>query len=169
MPEDHDHPLLGRDRFLVLYVGSALGGSVVSTLVLGEGISFGASGAVWGLVSAQVMLTLRPAGLMPSASSSSMRRATLTQVGMLLVGLLELDVQVGAGVVDDWVAVLGGGIAGGLMVLTGVLMVGRPRLDESRPVADVQWLDWARAAALLSTGMLALAGALALLQGTPWR
>jgi membrane associated rhomboid family serine protease len=49
-------PLLGRWRFLALYLLSALGGSVLTALLAPNTWVVGASGAVWGLLGAMFVI-----------------------------------------------------------------------------------------------------------------
>jgi membrane associated rhomboid family serine protease len=154
--------ILGRERFLVLYVASALGGSLASTLALGEGISVGASGAIWGLLAAEAVLAPRPAGLLPAVVIPGLKRAALINLGINVVNSLRPEV--------DWAAHLGGGIVGGLLVLAGVLTVGLPRLaDSSTEAAPADRKPaWLRPAAIALTGVLLAGGAYGVIQGAPW-
>ncbi|WP_216852760.1 rhomboid family intramembrane serine protease [Phytoactinopolyspora halotolerans] len=95
-------PVLGRWRFIALYVLSALGGSAVSLLGAGDyTMSLGASGAVFGLMGA-LFVVMRRLGRDVSA----------------VVAILGINVVIGftaSGI--DWRAHLGGLVAGGLVSL----------------------------------------------------
>lgn len=154
--------ILGHQRFLILYVASALGGSLASTIFLGTGISVGASGAVWGLLAAEAVLALRPAGILPAVMLPALKRAALLNLGLNLANSFRPDV--------DWAAHLGGGVVGAILVATGLLTVGLPRLAELS--ADATPTDrkpgWLPTAAILLTGMLIVGGALGPIMGRPW-
>lgn len=154
--------ILGRERFLVLYVASALGGSLASTLFLGEGVSVGASGAIWGLLAAEAVLAMRPAGLLPAIAIPALKRAALINLGLNVVNSFRPEV--------DWAAHFGGGVVGGLLVLAGVLTVGLPRLAELSPeqTPEDRRPAWLRPAAFALTGLLGLGGAYGLFQGAAW-
>jgi membrane associated rhomboid family serine protease len=93
-------PVLGRSRFVALYVLSALGGSVVSLLGLPPGgIAIGASGAVFGLFGALFVVARRFG----------------RDVSSILV-ILGINAVVGFTVPNiDWRAHLGGLITGALL------------------------------------------------------
>lgn len=58
-------PILGPRRFFILYSLSGLGGAIVTTM-LGPGrLSAGASGAIWGLMTAVLALVVFPRGVLP--------------------------------------------------------------------------------------------------------
>lgn len=154
--------LLGHERFLVLYVTSAVGGSLASTLLLSEGISVGASGAIWGLLAAGAVLAYRPNGLLPAAAIPALKRAALINLGLNIANSLRPDV--------DWAAHFGGGLVGGVLVFAGVLTVGLPRLSSASPneVMTDRRPGWLRPAAVALTGLLAVGGVLGIAMGTPW-
>jgi rhomboid protease GluP len=154
--------ILGRERFLVLYVASAIGGSLASTLVLDDGVSVGASGAIWGLLAAEAMLAHRPGGLLPAILLPGLKRAALINLAINVVNSFRPDV--------DWAAHFGGGIVGGLLVLTGVLTLGLPRLAEltAEQTPEDRKPMWLRPAAVALTGLLVAGGAYGLLQGAAW-
>ena len=112
-------PLLGSARFLALYTASAIGGSLLSLVFLGEKYSVGASGAIWGLMCAQAAFAWFSKGILPDAMQKPMRSG----VGQNL--LLNVMNSLRPGV--DFGAHAGGGIVGALLVVTGILTVGMPR------------------------------------------
>ena len=112
-------PLLGSARFLALYTASAIGGSLLSLVFLGDKYSVGASGAIWGLMCAQAAFAWFSKGILPVA----MRKPMRSGVGQNL--LLNVMNSLRPGV--DFGAHAGGGIVGALLVVTGILTVGMPR------------------------------------------
>jgi rhomboid protease GluP len=154
--------ILGAERFLVLYVASALGGSLASTLLLGEGISVGASGAIWGLLAAEAVLAYRPAGLLPSVALPQLKRAALINLGINVANSFRPEV--------DWAAHFGGGVVGSLLIVTGLLTLGLPRLAELSSAQEPvdRKPGWLRSAAIVLTGALLVGGASALIHGAPW-
>ncbi|PZU44886.1 MAG: DUF1751 domain-containing protein [Microbacterium sp.] len=95
-------PLLGRTRFLTLYLLSALGGSVLTTLLAPTIWVVGASGAVWGLLGAMFVIG-RHLG------------ANVTAIAILLGLNLVLTFLPGSGIA--WQAHIGGGLVGALIGL----------------------------------------------------
>lgn len=112
-------PLLGSARFLALYTASAIGGSLLSLVFLGDKYSVGASGAIWGLMCAQAAFAWFSRGILPVAMQKPMRSG----VGQNL--LLNVMNSLRPGV--DFGAHAGGGIVGALLVVTGILTAGMPR------------------------------------------
>lgn len=95
-------PVLGRGRFITLYLLSALGGSAVSLLGLGPGeIGVGASGAVFGLFGA-LFIVARRFG------------ADVSSVVVIIVINAVISFTVPS---IDWRAHLGGLITGGVLAL----------------------------------------------------
>ena len=96
-------PLLGRWRFLGLYLLSALGGSVLTALLAPNTWVVGASGAVWGLLGAMFVIG-RHLG------------ANVTAIAVLLGINLVITFLPGSNIA--WQAHIGGGLVG---ALTGVI------------------------------------------------
>ena len=121
-------PLLGRWRFVGVYLVSALGGTVTSYALTGPGvISVGASGAVFGLLGATLVV---------------LRRLNRDVSGVVV--LLVINVVLGFVVPTiDWRAHLGGFVAGGLVTLA---MVAAPR----RLATAAAWGAVAAALALMA-------------------
>ncbi|HYP73310.1 MAG TPA: rhomboid family intramembrane serine protease [Microbacterium sp.] len=95
-------PLLGRGRFLALYLLSALGGSVLTALIAPTTPVAGASGAVWGLLGAMLIIG-RHIG------------ANVTAIAVLLGLNLVISFLPGASIA--WQAHIGGGLVGALIGL----------------------------------------------------
>ncbi len=154
--------IVGSERFLIIYVLSALGGGLASSLALQEGHAVGASGAIWGLLAAHGVLAFRPAGLLPESALPGQKKAALTNLGLNV--MISFHPQV------DWAAHAGGGLVGGLLVASGLVTIGLPRLAEladGQPVVDRKpvWLQ----AVAASLGILLLGSAAhAQMVGRPW-
>lgn len=149
--------LFGRARFLVLYVLSALGGGIGTTLLSDATLSVGASGAMWGLLGGMGVLAFRPGKLLPARALPGWRRVALTNLG------LNILISLSPGI-DLW-AHAGGGVAGALLVGSGVLTAGLS-LDEPPERSRFTGLFGAVAAVLV----LVLAGSVgvAWARGRPW-
>lgn len=93
-------PLLGRWRFLTLYLLSALGGSVLTALIAPTTVVVGASGAVWGLLGAMFVIG-RHLG------------ANVTAIAVLLGINLVITFLPGSNIA--WQAHIGGGLVGALI------------------------------------------------------
>ncbi len=93
-------PLLGRWRFLALYLLSAVGGSVLTALLAPTTWVVGASGAVWGLLGAMFVIG-RHIG------------ANVTAIAVLLGLNLVITFLPGSGIA--WQAHIGGGLVGALV------------------------------------------------------
>ncbi len=126
-------PLLGRWRFLALYLLSALGGSVLGAFVAPTTWVVGASGAVWGLLGAMFVIG-RHLG------------ANVTAITVLLGINLVITFLPGSGIA--WPAHIGGGLVGALI---GVIFA---RTRKIRQRALQVWLLVAVGAGLL--GLLAV-------------
>ncbi|MEZ4363003.1 MAG: rhomboid family intramembrane serine protease [Kofleriaceae bacterium] len=80
--------LLGRVNFLALYLGAAIGGSLLSVQVHPYVVSAGASGAVFGVYGAFLAYLLRQRGTLPPELLRKLRGSTMAFVGYnLLFGL----------------------------------------------------------------------------------
>lgn len=93
-------PLVGRWRFLALYLLSALGGSVLTALLAPGTVVAGASGAVWGLLGAMLIIG-RHIG------------ANVTSIAILLGLNLLITFLPGSNIA--WQAHIGGGLVGALI------------------------------------------------------
>jgi rhomboid protease GluP len=131
--------VLGSARLMVLYGASALGGGLLSALLSSAHISAGASGAIWGLMCAEVVLVLRPSPWLPDGVRARARDIVWQPLGLNLL----ISFMPG---IDRW-AHFGGGIAGALIVLSGALRPG-PSVDgapHSSALVRAGALAWALA------------------------
>ncbi|MGB4779871.1 rhomboid family intramembrane serine protease [Microbacterium sp.] len=122
-------PLLGRWRFLTLYLLSALGGSVLTAILAPTTVVVGASGAVWGLLGAMFVIG-RHLG------------ANVTAIAVILGLNLVITFLPGSSIA--WQAHIGGGLVGALI---GVIFARTRKSSQQR--AQV-WLLIAVAAGLLA-------------------
>lgn len=149
--------VLGRARFVVVYGLSAAGAGLTSALV-GGGLSVGASGALWGLMTAGFGLALRPRGVLPPVVAGRLRQS----MTLPLIANLAFSFMPG---IDKW-AHFGGGAVGLALVLSGLIVQGKasgdpgPRLPPSP--------TWIRVLAVILGLAMAASIALALLAGRPW-
>lgn len=95
-------PLLGRGRFLALYLLSALGGSVLTALIAPTTVVAGASGAVWGLLGAMFVI-----GRHLGANVTAI--AVILGLNLAITFLPESNIA--------WQAHIGGGLVGALIGL----------------------------------------------------
>lgn len=116
--------ILGTSRFVLLYSAAAIGGSVVSLVFMGQ-FSVGASGALWGLMTAQMVLALRGRGILPEDLRARMQAGAMQNLALNVMNSLRPGV--------DWAAHAGGGIVGGLLGLVGLLTLGLPRWASVKP------------------------------------
>jgi membrane associated rhomboid family serine protease len=144
--------LMGSGRYLVLYVLAGLGGSLLSLTRGGEAIGVGASGGIWGLMVAGAVAVTWPRGLLPASLAMQMRQRAWTPVVINLFYSLQPGI--------DMRAHIGGGLAGGLLVLA--LTRGAVQNEPLKP-SRVFNLVALGVAALLSASM-----GIALVQGRPW-
>ncbi|HMV69663.1 MAG TPA: rhomboid family intramembrane serine protease, partial [Myxococcota bacterium] len=105
---------LGAANLLLLFSASVVGGGLVSTLTTPASPSLGASGGVFGLIAAAVVLGVIRPHAMPERARQSLGLALLPYLLiMLLLGFTQSEV-------DNWAHVGGlvtGGILGGLLDL----------------------------------------------------
>lgn len=124
-------PFLGASRFFSLYTLSAIGGGVLVAASPGVHVTAGASGAIFGIMGAVLVLMLRRYRATPSLEEKSMLRGSIARMlgPNILISLL------------PGVSFLGhaGGLAVGAAFMVGVLVVGHNRVvrDETRPVVHV--------------------------------
>lgn len=147
--------ILGTARFIVLYTFSGICGSLLSLMFLGEGSSIGASGAIWGVMTAQLVLSYRAKEALPEA----VRKAMRANAGQNLV--LNLFISFTPGI--DAAGHIGGGLGGALAAL--VLAAGLPQWSDAAEGdnARVQAPLWARAAAVVCAVLLAIAAVITVL------
>lgn len=144
--------LMGSGRYLLLFVLAGLGGSLLSLTRGGDGIGVGASGGIWGLMVAGAVVVTWPRGLLPASLAHQMRQRAWLPVGINLMYSLQPGI--------DMLAHVGGGIAGGLLVLA--LTRGAVPNETLKPS---KLFNLAAAAVAL---LLAASMGIALVQGKPW-
>jgi membrane associated rhomboid family serine protease len=153
--------LLGSRRYLLLYAASALGGSLASTL-LGDGAwSVGASGAIWGLMTAGIAIAVRPKGLLPAPMIAQMR----SRAWLPLVANLAYSLRPGI----DMRAHIGGGVVGFVLAAT-VLTDGLVPVEQRSKPADAEARPSRVVAALAALAAVAMGVSVvaALVTGRPW-
>src|SRR5436190_228377 len=97
-------PAIGRTRFLALYVVSLLGGSLGALIASPDGLTVGASGAVFGLMGGAVVI-MRARGLDPMASGIPALIAINLLITFVIPGI-SIGGHIGglvAGTVTAWV------------------------------------------------------------------
>ncbi len=154
--------LLGRKRYILLYAASGLTGALASSIFRPETWSVGASGAIWGLMTAAIGIAVRPKGLLPPLLILRMRSRMWTP---LVVNALY---SFAPGI--DLFAHFGGGIAGFVLTttwLTGGLVPITERAERSdaerHPSALVS------VAAVFAALAMALSVVVAFARGKPWQ
>ncbi|HUU01369.1 MAG TPA: rhomboid family intramembrane serine protease [Myxococcota bacterium] len=153
--------LLGRRRFLVLYAVSGLCGSMASAFISGGHISLGASGAMWGMLGGLAALAFRPGGLVPAAFLPRLKRAALIN--------LAINVPVSFLPRVDMFAHFGGGLAGALLIGSGLLTQGLDLAEEHTLPAARAGIGWLTPASVLAAGMLLVGPIWAVCAGSPWQ
>jgi rhomboid protease GluP len=122
--------LLGWRRLVILYGLSALGGGLAS-VAAGIELSVGASGAIWGLMTAGLGLVLGRKRVLPAFIASRLRPQLL--LVLTINGLFSvLPLLLSAFPRIDLYAHAGGGLVGFALTASGLLMHGiRPLEDEA--------------------------------------
>lgn len=154
--------ILGTSRFVVLYLASGLGGAALSLMFL-DGTSVGASGALWGLMAAEFLLSWRGQGILPEPLRVSLRNGAGQNLVLNVLNSFRPGV--------DWAAHAGGGLVGAVFALFGLLTLGLPRwaeLSPFQPVPPDRLPGFMKVGAWVSAAVLAvgLLGGLAL--GRVW-
>ncbi len=123
--------ILGRSAFLFLYVGSALGGSLASSLYNPDLVGAGASGAIFGLAGATVVLARTDRLPIPQAVYRSVVSGLMPAIGYnLIFGMLYTRI--------DNAAHLGGLVSGALLIF---FLYPKPSPELRRPhLHKVLWL-----------------------------
>jgi membrane associated rhomboid family serine protease len=116
-------PVLGRARFLVLYLISALGGSVAVALIAPNSFVVGASGAIFGLFGALVIIA---------------RHIGAEITGILIVLGINLAIGFIPGMGISWQAHVGGLVAGAVVGL----IYARTRQARQRPLQIGLLVGW---------------------------
>ncbi len=147
--------LVGSARFVVIYTASVFAGAMAVLMFQGGvGATVGASGGVWGLMTAMAVLFFRPQGIVPEAMVAPMRRS----FGMVLVLNIAFSFLPG---ISFW-GHAGGGIAGAALMFSGLVAWGLPkaetRVDPNSQVgpAAVAWAGTAITALVLLFASLML-------------
>lgn len=142
--------LLGRGRFLAVYVLAALGGGVAAVATSRASVMVGASGAICGLIGVSAAIALRPGDLLPTDLRAAFQRNVGGNVALLAMTSLLPSVSLAAHA--------GGAAVGFALMLPDAL---RPRRAE----ADAAW---ARAVGYALVAAMLLSSAVALRAGHPW-
>lgn len=123
--------ILGRSAFLFLYVGSALGGALASSLYNPDLVGAGASGAIFGLAGATVVLARTDRLPIPQAVYRSVVSGLMPAIGYnLIFGMLYAGI--------DNAAHLGGLVSGALLIF---FLYPRPSPELRRPrLPKILWL-----------------------------
>ena len=154
--------LIGPSRLITLWTLSVLGGGLASLATPGAAaVMVGASGGGWGLMAAAGVLAVRPAGLIPDDFARSLRR----NIGQVLIINLFISFLPGIALA----AHLGGGAAGGLVMLSGLGALGiapSHRMAGARSPSAAGTI--ARSLGLASAGLLILCLGMGLIRGEAW-
>ncbi len=160
--------LVGRSRYLVIYGLSALGGSLASAL-LASHPSVGASGAIWGLMTAGFGLSLRPGGLLPLVVATRIKRALTTplliNIGISFLPNIDLRAHFGGGAVGLLLA-LSGWLGNKAAVDPGAAAA----VSDGKPVPTPRWVHGVAAIVALAMAAalaVALLNARGMLSQTP--
>lgn len=107
--------IVGGGRVLAVFTAGALGGGLAAAL-LGDGVTIGASGGIWGLLVAQGWLGFFPGGLLPRSVIGVVRKNARNNL------ILNVLISFAPGI--SMAGHLGGGLGGLLASATGVLSGG---------------------------------------------
>lgn len=152
--------LIGGPRFLMLYVLSGLGGSLLGTLLAPAdtlSISVGSSGAVCGMLMACALLALKPRGALPELMAKNLRNSAL--INLALTVLISMRPHV------DYLAHAGGALVGIVLWLLGTL---RPIPVQKKEARAVPRRLIERLLLVLMTTLLCGSVATAIWHGKPW-
>lgn len=141
--------IIGSRRFFLVYFASLVGGSLASASLL-QGYSVGASGAIWGILGAQAALGFGRPAILPESIRGRVRSAALQNLGLNLMITFMVNLDPNSAIRIDWAAHLGGGIAGALVLGSGVLFL-RQEGGERGAVSEPSWLRPATASCLALT------------------
>lgn len=166
--------LLGSVRFLTLYIGAGLLGSLFGTfgpVGLQAAVGVGSTGTLFGLLSAAAALALRPVGLPTAMAVRLMRLGLLNLAFNIVLSLLpELGRLLHLGFIAtlpglDRLAHLGGLVGGAVLILSGAL---RPLRIGDKPSPNTLAERVHVGIAGLLAVLLAASMAVALVHGKPW-
>lgn len=152
--------VLGSSRFVVLFTLAVLGGSIaVAFLTPPAVVVVGASGGLFGLATAILLLTLREPPLIPGEHAEKVRNVFLALLGLnLLLSWLP-------GI--SFAAHLGGALVGAALVATRAITFGQTRIwrdEQPHPKVARLFRIFAAICGLVLAGSVALA----LVHGRPW-
>ncbi len=120
---------LGKGRYLALYLLSALGGGLLALATIKpEMIVAGASGAIWGLMTAVLVLGLRHGSALPAGVGMRIAKSQWQVV------LLNLAISFIPGI--SLAGHLGGGLTGAALVFTGLMTRGFVATERSVMLRD---------------------------------
>ncbi len=150
--------ILGWARLALLLVVAGALGSLFSALHAEALLSVGASGAIWGILGAAAGLAIKPRGLVPPPVADGLRRAAFANLA------LNIGISFLPGI--DFMAHLGGGVAGFGLAFAGTLSGGLAPLGDR----DENWTDGSWIRRLATGGSLAvlLSVGAAIGWGRPW-
>lgn len=108
--------LIGRPRFLTIYLFAGLGGSILS-FIIGRGASLGASGAIFGMFGAQFVFVYQHRVLLGAAAPRLIQNSLINMGLQLGLGLLSV-VAPGGVRIDNWGHI--GGLIGGILMALAI-------------------------------------------------
>ncbi|HMY18393.1 MAG TPA: rhomboid family intramembrane serine protease [Polyangium sp.] len=130
-------PILGSRRFFILYGLSGLGAALVTTYFGGHHLSAGASGAIWGLMTAVLAIVVFPRNLLPPLFLARLKSSAWRP----LVLNIFLSFMPG---IDLW-AHFGGGFFGFVLTILfigeGLVPMDQRRMDASIETEPRGWLS----------------------------
>lgn len=137
----------GRVNLVAIYTGAVVSGGLMSAMMSPERYSLGASGGVWGLIGATIVLGWKHWDEIPESARKYFGWALLPYLmGSAMSGLQN------AAHTDNWCHL--GGLLGGVMLAT----VLDPEVFERRKQANRRWLGVALAVVAAAMGALLVAG-----------
>jgi len=147
--------IVGGGRVLAVFTAGAVGGGLAAAM-LGDGVTIGASGGIWGLLVAQGWLGFFPGGLLPRSVVGVVRKNARTN---LIINVL---ISFAPGI--SMAGHLGGGLGGLLASATGLLS-GGVRVEDPRTASLTHPIQLG----LIVACTVALLGALAVacIDGSP--
>lgn len=158
--------VLGTKRLLVLYAASALGSGLAVQWFSSAGAAAGASGAIWGLMTAYLVIAYRPGRLISPEFAERMKKSALQNL-LINVGISFIPMVSASGH-------FGGGAVGAALLLSGLMTRG---LDHREPQSDMAPLaqrvkpprehGWITAAGL-SIAAMSASVLIAQQRGRPW-
>ena len=149
---------LGWDRFVLIYLGSGLAGSVVSLVLEQAPLAVGASGAIFGLTGATVAYAIAPGRVLHEDEVFTVREAMLPIAGFQLIESFAPGIS--------WGAHVGGFAFGAFVAGSGLATLGLPDRAVGREIEPVRWMrvigstllvmSMGLVSAAITTGLLAL-------------